>query len=272
MAFLVFRLYAPLASWGEPAVGEERPSAAHPSASAVLGLLAAALGLRRDDEVALLALHHAYDVAVGTCSAGRLLRDYHTAQVPGQSALKKRPHRTRADELAIAKTDLNTILSNRDYREDGVWLVAVAPRAGVSQRYSLDYLRDKLARPEFTLYLGRKACPPALPLCPQVVEVATVREAFSAARFPGSADLPDGEYGQKAARRRAQRLEEKLGLVGTLQQVTWPDGMASGYQEGTRLETVRKDRLISRRRWQFGDRIERIWLAPEAEALRFGEA
>ncbi len=41
--YLVFQLYAPLAAWGGQAVGQERPSDDHPSRSALLGLLAAAL-------------------------------------------------------------------------------------------------------------------------------------------------------------------------------------------------------------------------------------
>lgn len=48
--YLIFRLYAPLASWGEAAVGETRPIATYPGKGAVLGLLGAALGVRRDDD------------------------------------------------------------------------------------------------------------------------------------------------------------------------------------------------------------------------------
>jgi CRISPR system Cascade subunit CasD len=49
MEYLLFRLYGPLASWGEIAVGESRHTATYPGKSALLGLLAAALGIRRDD-------------------------------------------------------------------------------------------------------------------------------------------------------------------------------------------------------------------------------
>ena len=56
-AYLVFRLYGPLASWGMPAVGGDRPTAAQPTRSALLGLLAAGLGIKRDKEYALQALH-----------------------------------------------------------------------------------------------------------------------------------------------------------------------------------------------------------------------
>ena len=50
--FLVFQLYGALASWGDIAVGEYRPSQGHPSKSAITGLLAAALGIEREDDAA----------------------------------------------------------------------------------------------------------------------------------------------------------------------------------------------------------------------------
>ena len=40
-----------MASWGEIAVGENRHTASYPSKSAIIGLLGAALGIKRDDEV-----------------------------------------------------------------------------------------------------------------------------------------------------------------------------------------------------------------------------
>ncbi|HLD44337.1 MAG TPA: CRISPR-associated protein Cas5, partial [bacterium] len=50
MDYLVFQLRAPLSAWGETAVGEYRPTSNYPSNSALLGLLAAALGIDREDE------------------------------------------------------------------------------------------------------------------------------------------------------------------------------------------------------------------------------
>ncbi len=49
--FLLFQLAGPLASWGEIAIGEDRHSAPYPGRSAVLGILASALGIRRAEEV-----------------------------------------------------------------------------------------------------------------------------------------------------------------------------------------------------------------------------
>ena len=48
--YLLFRLYGSMASWGDIAVGEFRPTFDHPSKSAVMGLIAAAMGIRRDEE------------------------------------------------------------------------------------------------------------------------------------------------------------------------------------------------------------------------------
>ena len=47
--YLLFRLHGALASWGDIAVGDIRPSYRYPSKSAVIGLLAAALGVERDE-------------------------------------------------------------------------------------------------------------------------------------------------------------------------------------------------------------------------------
>lgn len=262
MQFLVFRLYAPLASWGATAVGEQRPSSADPSQSALGGLLAAALGIRREEEQQLDALHRAYAFTVAMISPGRLLRDYHTAQVPGQSDLKKRPHRTRADELAVPKRDLNTILSTRDYRQDGVWLVAMESLT-TAPPYSVDQIKAALQQPKFTLYLGRKSCPPALPLCPQVVTADTAEQAFAQAVFPrdvmtyGSATKP-----QHFEHERLTKI-----LTTPIQRVAWSEAAHAGYGEVRAISTVRKDRVLSRRRWQFGDRVEQVALLHEPQAV-----
>jgi CRISPR system Cascade subunit CasD len=236
MAFLVFQLQAPLASWGEPAVGEYRGSHGYPGESALIGLLGAALGLRREDEVDHAALRQGYGFAVGVQSTGKLLRDYHTAQVPGRVALKGRPHASRRDELRVPKDALNTILSTRDYRQDAACLVAVQPCAKAP--YALDTLADALKKPHFVLYLGRKSCPPAAPLFPLVIDAPSALEALNVYR-------------------------EQLGClcheeIGRVVQLAWSDRVDSGVPAD--LSIPRKDRLIRRAAWQFGDRSEHVAL------------
>jgi CRISPR system Cascade subunit CasD len=160
---LVFRLYGPMASWGQAAVGGDRPTDRHPSRSAVLGLLSAALGIKRDEDDKLRALGDSVHIAVKHCAPTSLLRDYHTAQVPSHN--KKVVHRSRKSELN--ETGLNTILSSRDYRCDGLWTIALTATAAAP--YSLEQIKSALEKPVFTLYLGRKSCPLAAPLKPQLV-------------------------------------------------------------------------------------------------------
>lgn len=245
MDFLVFQLHAPLAAWGDTAVGEYRGSLTWPGESALIGLLGAALGIRRDEEAAHAALRQGYRYAVGVVAQGTLLRDYHTAQVPGRADLKKRPHRTRRDELAVPKPVLNTVLSTRDYRQDGAWRVAI--QEAHNPPHSLQALAGALAKPRFVLYLGRKSCPLASPLDPQLVSAENVKDAFETYRLQQCAQLDS---------QRDRHGKTPLEIPEPLRQMAWPEQMASGIEPD--LTTVRKDRLVRRTGWQFGDRFEHV--------------
>jgi CRISPR system Cascade subunit CasD len=232
--YLIFRLYGPLAAWGDIAVGEYRPSFAHPSKSAIVGLLAAALGIRRDDEERQKALAKASSFAVRVDSMGTLLRDYHTTQVP--SAKRGITHCTRRSELK--GDDVNTILSSRDYRCDAAYTVALAIYEGA--QYTAQKLADALRRPVFTLYLGRKSCPPALPLEPQVINAETLREALAGVTF---------------------NINELPGVIATSHHmVYWEDDKESGFDSEHVI--TRRDALLSRKRWQFAERRENYVSTP----------
>ena len=241
MDFLIFQLQGPLASWGGAAVGEYRGSDDYPSQSALIGLLAAALGILRSDEAQLLALQDGYRFGIGLQSAGQLLRDYHTAQVPPQAALKGWPRYSRRDELAIPKHQLETILSTRDYRQDASVLVAVQALAAAPWR--LDELAQALAKPRFVLYLGRKACPPGVPLFAQVLSADTLLAAFE-------------QY--RAVLHQRQQADPAGGGSAALTRLIWSEPITPGCANS--LTVKRKDRLIARQGWQFGDREEHVAL------------
>ena len=236
MQFLVFQLQAALAAWGDVAVGEFRGSRDAPGASALIGLLGAALGLKREEEAAHAALRDGYAFAVGTVATGQLLRDYHTAQVPGRTALKGWPHSTRRDELNLPKHELNTILSTRDYRQNAAWAVAV--QATARAPYTLADLAQALLTPRFVLYLGRKCCPPSAPLAPTVADTESAHAAL--ATYLAAAQPP-----------------------AALRSLAWADGVQAGV--AAHLSTPRKDRLIRRSSWQFGDRTEHLAFLAEDE-------
>lgn len=229
--FLLFRLYGPFASWGDIAVGEYRPSFAHPSKSAVLGLIAAALGIRRSEEEKLKILSSAYNLGICVEASGVLLRDYHTVQSP--SAKKGKTYHTRASEIIHQE---HTMLTSRDYRCDALYTIALWYAAPESQ-FQLQELLDKLKYPVFTLYLGRKSCPLAMPLQAQIVKASNLNEAFSKAQFLDH-DL-------------VEALKEEQAKI---KMIYWEGTEESGFKKEHVI--TRRDYPISRRRWQFAERQE----------------
>lgn len=225
--YLLFRLYAPLSAWGDIGVGTARPSAAYPSKSAVLGLLGAALGWSRQAAERHAALAERVHFGVMVHSRGTLLIDYHTAQVP--STRRKRTYHTRRQELQ--GDPINTVLSEREYRCDASYVAALW--AATDEALPLTDWRSALDRPRYPLYLGRKSCPPALPLQPQVVKAETLREAFACAEFVTHAELPQGDA-------------TSVHFEG--------DPTHGGYE--VLASTLRRDEPLSRERWQFAERIE----------------
>lgn len=235
--FLVFVLHGPMAAFGGVAVGERRGGEGRPTRSALLGLLAAARGIERDDAAMLAAVEHGYGVAVRVDAPGRPLEDYHTAQVP--AARRGVRHATRREELDAP--DPQTILSRRDYRTDALHSVAVWARD--IPPVPLDDLAEALRRPRFVLSIGRKSCPLGLPPAPVVVTAPDALAAIEARPVPEPEQLV-----------RA-RLRARPSLLATD-----PDGMPETATDAAagRWTEMRRDAVASRARWQFALRPERV--------------
>ena len=230
--YLLFRLHGPLASWGDIAVGEVRPSFVHPGKSTILGLVAAAMGVTRSRENEHTLLDRALRYAVRVDAPGTLLRDYHTIQVP--KAKKGQSYASRKEELETDKLNLVTILSTREYRCDTVYTVCLWTDDSKADITLSDIARS-LRQPRFTPYLGRKSCPPSLPFQPQIVEAGTVRDAFLKARFV------DNDFLRKI-------------LESGPRQVFWEGNLDEGFERQQSI--TRRDAILSRKRWQFLDRTE----------------
>ncbi len=238
--YLLFQLYGPMVAWGDTAVGEFRPSHDHPTRSAILGLVAAALGIKRHEEERLQALENSCLVAVRLDSPGEVMRDYHTTQVPPQQ--RKVRHYTRRDELNTAK--LHTILSQRDYRTDSAATIALTSKN--DPPLQLQQMADALQRPTLPLYLGRKSCPLALPVQPRMVQADDLKTAFDTCP-PITEQL--------------KTLTENLHQFG--QGISAPDHIRFYWEENetspgleTQMIYPRRDQLRNRKRWQFDMRSE----------------
>lgn len=169
--FLVFSLYGPMSSWGDVAVGEFRPSSGHPTRSALMGFLAAALGLDRQDQTQHDRLNHSVYFAVCVDQQGVYLRDYQTVQFPSGKAA--RDQHTRKQELEYPV--VGALQTQREYLCDAAYTVCLW---STGQGFALEQLADALKQPCWQLFLGRKACPLGAPLRPEILEAKTMKDAL----------------------------------------------------------------------------------------------
>lgn len=239
--FLVFQLYGPLVSWGGVAVGQIRPTESQPTKSAILGLIAAALGVRRNEEKRLRELAEGYGFAVRTEFTGTFERDFQTAEVPSTVSLKGCPHRTRKDELQAVRYGDNPVTSQREYHSDSLNFTILWEKKNAP--YSLVSIAKALTYPNFSLYLGRKSCPSALPLSPETVSANSLREVFEKADFSETYNFLFPLFSQKTSKKHS---------------IFWQwdaDLEVSGFENY--MELLRRDVPLSRQRWQFSERLER---------------
>ena len=115
MSTLLLRLAAPLQAWGINSKFDIRKTEREPSKSGVVGLLAAALGRRRDESL---------------------------------------------DDLGALKDKKTSYVTTRYYLADAIFLVGLESQ----DENFLKMLDEALQAPVFPLFLGRRSCPPTLPL------------------------------------------------------------------------------------------------------------
>lgn len=141
MRTLTIKLTAPLQSYGNEATFSRRTSYHFPSKSAVLGMIAAALGYRRDDS--RIQQLNELKMAVRIDQPGRTLTDFQTIEYD-------QDHHKRS-------------LSYRDYLQDAVFVAAIG-----GEEQQITTIEKALHHPKFQLFLGRRANVPAGPLCTKV--------------------------------------------------------------------------------------------------------
>jgi CRISPR system Cascade subunit CasD len=172
--FLVFQLKAPLASFGSN-LAELRLSDTVPRKSAVTGLLAAALGIRRSETERFQVLANSFAMAVGVLREPLKMVDFHTIQAPvDREADSRAAQIAEINAKQTAKGGYKgTVVTYREYLQDGHWVIALQ-----GDKATLDGIAQSLARPIFTLYLGRKSCPLSAFTAPLVVDAQHAEAAI----------------------------------------------------------------------------------------------
>ena len=155
MGTLLLRLTAPLQAWGDESKYDIRGTRNEPTKSGVIGMIAAALGYRRDSEkIGELATKLRMGIRVD--QQGTIVRDFQTARAPKYGS--GRSLRYKMDGSLIMEDA--PYVTFRYYLCDACFLVGM-------ECNDMDYLHtieEALKTPIFHLYLGRKSCPPALPV------------------------------------------------------------------------------------------------------------
>jgi len=133
---ILLKFAGPLQSWGTSSRFESRSTDRYPSKSAVVGILAACFGYRRDDS--RIVQFNELDFGVRIDQPGELLHDYHVAQ-------KLKPNGT-LDQVYV---------TNRYYIQDAVFVVAI----GSEDDEWISSIEYALRRPCFQPFLGRRCNP-----------------------------------------------------------------------------------------------------------------
>jgi len=137
---LLLRFEGPMQSWGYRSRFDYRDTALEPTRSGVIGLICAAMGIARGEDISRF---NGIQMGVRVDKEGRPERDYHTA----------------LDVIKADGSGNDTVVSYRDYLADASFTVGL-------QSLRLSLLRDiesALRNPRWPLFLGRKAFPLAVP-------------------------------------------------------------------------------------------------------------
>ena len=134
MAVLLLRFAAPLQAWGSDSKFEVRRTELFPTKSGVIGFIASALGRSREDELSDL---KDLKIGVRVDDPGTMISDFHTA-----------------------KSQKSNYITTRYYLSDAVFLVGIES----DNVEKLEEIGNAIQHPVYPLFLGRRSCPPTLPI------------------------------------------------------------------------------------------------------------
>lgn len=181
--FLALKLCGVMQAWGGHTYEDFRHTELVPTRSALLGLLAACLGIDRKDTDGQQALSASIRMAVRadrTKYKPQRITDFHTVM-----------EARKVD----GKPNKFPVVSRREYLCDARYTVLL--EVSGDTRWDLARIRHALEKPVYTPFLGRRSCPISRPLFETEIEAVDFESAF-ALIDPGtgviySEESPSGE-------------------------------------------------------------------------------
>lgn len=214
---LYLHLEAPLQAWGEQGRWSIRDTASEPTKSGVIGLIGCAMGV--SDDATLHMLSTQTQMAVRIDRPGTRLTGFHTIG----GGFDQPTLLTAVGKPKKSSGRPHTEISLRDYLYDAAFVVALwSADTTLVKRMAM-----AVQNPVWTLFLGRKSCPPATPV------------------FFGLAEMPDVETAIRQAPPTDRIVTNQAGRVRAVVETTPIDGV------------LRRDHLVSRRYRRFAPRYTR---------------
>ena len=180
MKWLRLELYAPMASFGGPAIDAIGRTNDAPGRSMLTGLIANALGWEHDerDRLQLLQDKLAYAAVREDDPDRSRLTDYQTAQLT-----KDDKAWTTTGKPAVRKSNAATFSGAhqrwRDYHSD-IRVTVVMTLLPAQGNPSLDDIAEALQRPARPLFIGRACCIPTRPVFAGTLTAPDMRAALTA--------------------------------------------------------------------------------------------
>ena len=177
--YLHLRFEAPLQSWGDVALDPQRPTGEFPRRSAIAGMIASALGWRYSDGDRTTALQDAIEYAVREDRVPAVMRDFQTVDLGREPTGWTR----WGVESRGGASATGTHVLEKYYLADGSFLIALT--LGPDAPADLDEVTAALERPARPLFLGRRSCPPAVPILEGRCSATSLIDALRAAPLRG---------------------------------------------------------------------------------------
>ena len=192
MRHLALYLRAPLQSWGASSKFGDRGTIDAPTRSGLLGLIAAACGIDKNDEVRdreWLARAAKLSLTILAFRRGDRMTDYHTV---GGGFDKDNPWQKRMIPATADGKPRGTDLTHRDYLTDSVFGVVISGDDGLVAE-----MAEGLANPVWGVWLGRKSCIPTEPILVGVFDSDEAAQKALDTRFRASLERGGGKIAGK---------------------------------------------------------------------------
>ena len=188
MQALAFYIDAPLQSWGSASKFQHRETNRFPTKSAIVGLIAAALGVDKHSENEAARLAPIIDLKLTVVRLEKKLHpssrvtDFHTV---GGGYDKKKLWEKMSIPHKASGAPFGTVITRRSYLVDARFIALLEGDSVI-----LEQIKKALENPKWGIWFGRKTCIPASPLSPIIEDLKETALEAMLNFLPGELPAP----------------------------------------------------------------------------------